>query len=442
MARNYSLTWSPPTTGTFPLAASSGNRYFQTASGTPRFLIVEACWSFFVELTNSEQDDYVANAVAHGFNGVMVNFVEHQFGTNAPNDILGNAPFTGTPFASSLGTAYWSRVVRGVTKMWEAGLACIGNPAYAGFNGGSEGFHSDIIAVTQTNRQTYGTDFATKLAGLPNVLLMDFGDYDPGVGNRQPYLDILGAIQAADPTRTLVSNHYGTNVSSHDVSAVAYTYDYVYKWGTAGSCFVNDVIAAGYAASPTRPTGLGEGRYLRENSSDATDYHTQLWESFTCGGAWSTSSDRDIWGAGAGANQVGTFADAINNVGGATAPREQVIYFRQLLDSLPGGFQLGVPDLSSTFIEAADRGTAGTLNYVSATFCSSWGVAFVRNGSSQGAITVQKAAFASGGGLIDIYWYDPRTGGTTAIQTGVAPSGTVNATAPDGQPWVLVAKKQ
>lgn len=417
------------------LAVSSNGRYLiDTAHGdVPFFVHGEACWSAIVNLTDAEQDDYLENLAARGFNAVMVNLIEHEFGASAPNDTSGNAPFTGTAFQSSLGSAYRTRAKRFISKAASLGIVVFLNPNYAGWGGGSEGWHAEITAGTTSTaeRQAYGSAVGSDYAEHVNIVWMNFGDYDPP--SHTPYTEIRDAIAAADG-RTLVGNHYGTDVSSHD-KATAYTWDYIYKWGTPGSCYVHDFVDDGWVAD-SGPVIGAEFRYESENSTTALDCRRQAWGTLCAGGKGHFYSHRDIWGAGNGANQVGTFDDAINNVGSVAPAREQMAHLKAFADAHPG-WELTQPDRTSTFITAG-RGTLASASYVTACFSSTLGFAYLplgTSGPSSGQITVDLSEYS---GPITWHWYNPRTGGTSGGASGVSNSGTQNFTAPDGSDWVWV----
>ena len=418
----------------FPLSISANNRYYVNGQGTPTYLHIEAAWSVVVNLTDSEQDTYLSNCVANNINGLIVNLIEHQFGANAPNDRSGNAPFSGTAFQSSLGSAYHTRAHNFISRALAAGIMPLINRNYAGFGGGSEGWNTEINAASQAQRQTYGTNVSNYYKDLAANLIMDFGDYDPGAGSRGPYDDIWGAQVAADP-RLLKGNHYGTNVSSHDVAAEAYSWDYVYKWGTAGSCFVHDVVDDGWAASPTRPVIFAEGRYQGENSATALDVLRQAWGAFCAGAAGHSFGDKNIWAFGNGPFQDDTWQNAINNTGGIADGRSWMKFLKSFIDGIPG-WHLTVPDRTSTLVTAG-RGSSTSSDYVTARFSPTLAVINIPAGSASGAITVDRTEFS---GTFTADWYDPRTGGVTGIGTGIANTGTQSFTAPSTNPAVLRIK--
>lgn len=420
------------TTSVFPFSISANGRYFVDPQGAPVFIHGEAAWSAIVNLSNADQDTYLANCSTRGINALILNLIEHQFGANAPNDINGNSPFSGTAFQSSLGSAYHTRAHDFLTRTLTSNIMPFVNRNYAGFGGGAEGWHPEITAASQAQRQSYGTNVANYYKDLAANLIMNFGDYDPGVGNRGPYDDIWASMVAAD-ARLLVGNHYDTNVSSHDVAAVAYNWDYIYKWGTAGSCYVHDVVDDGWQASPTRPVIFGEGRYQGENSATAADVRRQAWGAFCAGAAGHFFGDKNIWAFGNGPFQDDTWQNAIANTGGIADGRAQMVHLRNLVAS-NAGWYLTVPDRTSTLVTAG-RGTLASSSYVTARFSTTLAFIYLPSGSSGGAITVDRTEFA---GSLTPLWYNPRTGGTQSAGGSVANTGTQNFTAPDTSDWTLL----
>lgn len=288
----------------------------------------EAAWSAMTNLSDADQITYLNNAAAKKFNVIMLELFEHQFSANHPNDASGNAPWTGTAYQSSLGSAYMARVSTFIRAAAARGIMCCINPAYAGFGGGSEGWHTEVTAASQAQRRAAGLAIGNALKAEPNIMWMKFGDYDPP--SHTPYDDIFTGITNSGDLHTLVGNHYTTDESSHD-GVGSYTWDYVYRYGGV----VSSDVDAGWAAN-AGPVLLGEAWYELENSSTALDIRRQAWGAFCAGACGHFYGHRDIWGFGNGLFQTGTWQDACNNVGSVAAAREQMAFLRSLIASLPG----------------------------------------------------------------------------------------------------------
>lgn len=422
MARNYALTWAP--SSTFPLSVAPSGRYLQTASGSPFFVHGEAAWSAIANLTDSDQLTYLNNAQARGINAIMVNLFEHHFSSNAPNDKLGNAPFTGTAFQTSLGSAYMTRAVAFIRAAAARGICVFLNPEYAGFGGGSEGWHTEITAATQAQRIARGAEIAGYLAVEPNIVWCAYGDYDPP--SHQPYIDIFTGITNGGDTHIRGGHHYTTNENSHD-NAEAYAWDFIYRYGGV----VSSDVDAGWAAA-AKPVLLGEAWYELENGATSLDVRRQAYGAFCAGACGHFFSHRDLWGYGNGLFQTGTWQDAINNVGGVAPAREQMPYLQALVAGLSGGFQLGSPDRTGTLITSG-RGTAGTSSYITARYCSTWAVIYVPAGSAS-TFTVARSGFA---GSLTPLWRNPRTNATQSAGGSVANTGSQSFTPPDANDWIL-----
>jgi hypothetical protein len=84
----------------FPLSIATNHRYLVDRNNTPFFFSGDAPWSIIAQGTNADIDYYLANRQQKGVNVIVVNLIEHKYANNAPRDIAGDPPFTGTPFST------------------------------------------------------------------------------------------------------------------------------------------------------------------------------------------------------------------------------------------------------------------------------------------------------------------------------------------------------
>ena len=115
-AGSSTATGAFPVAFTFPTTISGRNVLDQ--NGNPWIAVGEAAWSLIVQLTNTQQDQYLTDRAAKGYRAIIVNLIEHSFSNHSPawKDTDGNIPFTGTAFQSTLTPAYWTRVDRVITR--------------------------------------------------------------------------------------------------------------------------------------------------------------------------------------------------------------------------------------------------------------------------------------------------------------------------------------
>ena len=63
----------------FPLKVSANDRYLVDQNNSPFFLNADAAWSLIAQTTYSDADYYLSNRHFKGFNGVLINLIEHHF---------------------------------------------------------------------------------------------------------------------------------------------------------------------------------------------------------------------------------------------------------------------------------------------------------------------------------------------------------------------------
>lgn len=404
--------------------ASSSGRYLVDGFGSPVFINGDTAWSAIVQLDRIRSLAYLDDCVLRGFNALIVNLLEHHFSANPPENAYGELPFTGTAFQSSLNQDYFDHARWFVARAQERGIVIFLNPAYLGFNGGTEGWYSETEAATNGQMTTYGTNVANQFKEFENIVWCLFGDYNPPSHARTNALQT--GIIAADTLHTLFGTHYGPGVSGHDDPTSWMTFDWIYKYGG----FTHTSVLDGYNDTPTVPVLMCEAWYEGENSSTSLDIRRQAWGAALSGACGSFYGHRDIWGFGDGLFQVGTWQAAL-----VATVRLQMVHYNVFFKTRK--WYLLVPDQTSTFITAG-RGTLNSASYVTAAMSSddTWGAAYLPTGSTGGAITVDRTEFS---GSFRWTWYNPRTGGTSG--GGTSPNtGTENFTAPDTNDWVWIGE--
>src|SRR5579859_2160653 len=131
----------------YPLKVSSTGRYLVDQNNQPVFWSGDAGWSAIVQGTNADIDTYMTNRQSHGVNVVIVNLIDHLFGTNAPRDFNGDPPFTGTPFTTP-NEAYFAHADYAVASAAQRGIAVLLDPLYLGSQCGSEGWCAEVQAAS------------------------------------------------------------------------------------------------------------------------------------------------------------------------------------------------------------------------------------------------------------------------------------------------------
>lgn len=420
--------WLDPVPSPLLLSASPNGRYLVGADGTPFFVNGEAAWSAIVNLDATDQATYLDDCQARGFNTVMVNLIEHEFTGNSPawRNENGDLPFSGTAFQSSTVTDYFDAALAFVRLAAARGIVVFLAPCYLGYDGGSQGWQSEIEAASAGQAQSWGAFVGALFKNEPNIVWQMYGDYNPPSHARTN--SVQAGIASVDTVHTLYTSHFAPNVSSHEDADSWLTLDYIYR---SSSGYTHDDTLDGWNEATTRPLVMGESTYELENSASTLDIRRQAWGACLSGAGGHFYGHRDIWGFGDGLFQVGTWQAALDDTG-----RVQMGYLQAFFTARE--WHLLEPAQGSTLITAG-RGTLASTSYVTCALASdaSWAAAYLPTGSSGGAITVDRTEFS---GAFSWFWFNPRTGGTSAGANGVANTGTQNYTAPDGNDWVWIAE--
>lgn len=428
-------TWPSAATGLWPTATSG--RLVLDQHGDPWMGKVFDCGaSMLGQLTDNEIDDYLRTIAGLGWQGFWVNLWEYEFADNAPNDIWGNAPFTGTPWQSTPASGQMDRAERMLDLAEQLGLTALLFVNYLGYNGATpaEGWATEIAAASNAQMEAVGGAVGTMLAAHPNVIIVAGADRNPDSTLLDRTDHYIGAILAE--TSQLVTTHQARGSDTDDIWS-AYTWwdiQAVYDNGTAGTPDWED----GYNAV-TGPALYIEGYFENSNSVSALQLRRQLWVPLVEHGvaAMIGSNPRWYFGSSTGA----AFADS------TSAP------FDTWQDSLGSDFA-GWSSVAAQFFAGYDPGVLGAIVP---------GVSLVTTGEGT---TTSKAAIGvdTTGGHAIVYfptsrsvtldlsvftppsltltWLDPTSGDVTAIGTYANTSGR-SVTYPSsnddgGSDWVLV----
>lgn len=410
----------------WPLAVSANGRHFVDQLGAPFWLHGDTAWSAVGQLTNAEIDAYLADRAARGFNAVLINAPEYAFCANHPNNIDGAAPFTGTAFQSTLGSAYWARVDHLVAEAESLGMLVVIAPTYLGYNT-LEGWQSAIGNASTAQMQTYGGYVGGRYASAGNILWCLGGDTTP-----TNWMDKLEAFMVglrAAGAQQLVTAHNSRDTMGIDDwagSDVELTVNNIYT----GSTPVYTPAAEARAVSPAMPFFLIEGYYENENSSTAQSLRAQAWWAL-CGGACGhIFGNNPMWPFGYYATTPGTpaidadWADYLNSAGA----QSMEVFADEVLTR---AWHLLAPSsgiLTGGVSSGADKATGAVASDGTLALCYL---------PSQREITVDCTLLAAGGATAVGTWLNPGTGATSSAGSH-STAGSATITPPSSGDWVLI----
>jgi hypothetical protein len=415
----------PPDARLFPLRVRPGTRWLEDASGRPFFVQGDSPWSLPVQLTRAQALTYLDDRARRGFSAIMFEAMEHEFSSQSPPwlTVDGAVPFASGDAYDPRVDAYWRKIDFLVEEANRRGIACFLHPAYLGYEGGSQGWTTEVLAASPDVLHAYGRWLARRYAGRGVVWVLG-GDYagamHPGLLERQ--WQIARGIRAVD-VAAVVTAHGPRGDSAYAAwhGFDGLTLNNIYTGGT------EHVLAAReYARSGPMPFVLIEGWYDGDRATPA-DCRRQAWVAVLGGACGHFFGNQPLWGFGepnanGGLGAAHALATALD-----TPATRQVALVKSLLDSLPWWQLVPAPDGS---LVTSPRGAG--RDFVAAAATPDRSLALVWTPGR--AFDLDPAYLAAG---MRARWYDTSTGVLDAALP-VARAGTATPTFDPGRERVLV----
>jgi hypothetical protein len=404
------------------LHVSPDGRRLVDQSGEPFLMVGDTAWSLMVQLTLPEADIYLQNRRDKGFNLVLVNLIEHQFASNAPENAYGVPPFSGAAFATP-NESYFAHADQVIATAAQYGIVVLLAPVYLGFGCGSEGWCAEVQAASAADMRQWGRFLGARYRSFDNIVWLIGGDTDPS-----PVQDKLGEVVAGIhefDTVHLITTH-------NQPGSMAVT-----EWPGEGWLKLNNVYTYdstlyvdtqdAYQTTPTVPFFLVESAYENERNSTWQELRAQSYWTVLSGGIGHIFGNCPIWHFGYSAGWCGLtdWQTQLDNNGSVN-----MMYFQRLFRSRH--WDRLVPDLGHT-VMTAGYGTWGQPNYAT-TATASDGTSIIAYLPDRRPVTVNSTALS--GSSVRAWWYDPGEG--TATSVGVFPEGPRTYSPPVDGDWVLV----
>lgn len=293
------------------LKVHSSNRYLVDGNGTPVGLWGDAPWYYTIQ-SPSDRATYAADRASRGFTAFIVNgAVSDDPNTTNPTNYAGDPPFnTGSRGSYDLttpNTDYWDEIEDAIEELHDIGVPMM-TPLYLGFEGGTQGFYSDMVHATnsQADRIAFGEYIGNRFKRFGRLVFILGGDYIPNSAGLAAMADIRQGIQNVDRPGRVYTYHGGPNEQSWEVDDVTAGYVAAVE-AQRGSKFVNALYAYeddfgnyhahsafidGFARSPTRFCFGFEGHYVDSGAAnaDADLLRRQLYA-----GPSNGFGDEDVW---------------------------------------------------------------------------------------------------------------------------------------------------
>ncbi|HEY3499628.1 MAG TPA: DUF4038 domain-containing protein [Polyangiaceae bacterium] len=293
------------------LRVHSSNRYLADGNGTPVGLWGDAPWYYTIQ-SPANRATYAADRASRGFTAFIVNgAVSDKPNTTNPTNYNGDPPFnTGSRGSYDLttpNTAYWDEIEDAIEELHNIGVPMM-TPLYLGFEGGTQGFYSDMVHATnsQADRIAFGEYIGNRFKRFGRLIFILGGDYIPNSAGLAAMADIRQGIQNVDRPGRVYTYHAGPNEQSWQVDDVTTGYVAAIE-AQRGSKFVNALYAYedefgtyhahsafidGFARSPTRMCFGFEGHYRGSGSANAD---ADLLRRQEYAGPSNNFGDEDVW---------------------------------------------------------------------------------------------------------------------------------------------------
>jgi hypothetical protein len=273
----------------FPLRIAASGTYLEDADGKPFLITGDAAWSLIADLPPEDADLYIADRKARGFNTILVSLIEHEFARNAPNNAAGIAPFLAPGDFARPNDRYFADAEHVLDAARRAGMLVLLAPAYAGANGGPQGWYTKMTAAGPDALRAYGRYLGKRYARYPNIIWVQGGDYDPP---DRALVDALAKGIAEVAPGALQTVH-----GNRDSATAAYWPDA--KWLSIDTVYTYDDVAAAvqgrYRAGPHRPFFLIEARYEGEHGVKTEEIRKIAYGALLSGASGQVFGNNPVW---------------------------------------------------------------------------------------------------------------------------------------------------
>lgn len=273
----------------FPLRIAAAGTYLEDVAGKPFLITGDAAWSLISDLPAEEADLYIADRKARGFNTILVSLIEREFARNAPNNAEDIPPFLVPGDFTQPNDRYFSDAEHVLDAAFRAGMLVLLAPAYAGANGGPQGWYAEMAAAGPDALRAYGRYLGKRYARYPNIVWVQGGDYDPP---DRALVEALaeGIAEGAPGAMQTVHGNRDTATAAYWPDARWLALDTVYTYEDVAAA-----VQARYRAGPHRPFFLIEARYEGEHGVEAAEIRRIAYGALLSGAGGQVFGNNPVW---------------------------------------------------------------------------------------------------------------------------------------------------
>ena len=359
---------------------------------------------------------YLENRKVREFNAILVNLIEHRFDPNgAPNNSAGQGPFLKKGDFSTPNPAYFAHAANVVNEALKRNIEVFLFPAYLGYQGGDEGWYTEIRDNGPKKMLAYGKFVGAYFSRFPNIVWVIGGDYGPNAARDEVSALVRGIQQSSpNPLFTVHNGRYQSGVTQYPGAS------WIDLNTTYSDCVqASKQLADDYGRAGPIPFFLIEGKYENEGASAAC-LRSQAYWSILEGGIGSFFGNNPIWSFGQG------WQGALDSPGGRSMGFVSDLFHSRAWATL-------VPDVSHSVLTAG-YGDLGTASYAPAARTQN-GNTVIAYSPDQRPLTVNMAKVS--GSQARAWWFDPSPGQATSIGS-YPTTGSRSFTPPSSGDWVLV----
>jgi hypothetical protein len=412
----------------YPLTVAAGGHGLVDQNGVPFLMTGDAAWSLIAQLSDEDADLYLQNRKQMGFSTILVNLIEHEFSANAPADIYGISPFTGSPFITP-NPAYFAHVDHILQSAAQKGILVLLDPTYLGYDCGGQGWCAEVQAASLADMTAWGQFLGSRYASFDNIIWVMGGDTDP-TAVKAKLQAVVSGIRQYDTRHPFTAHNNGEMMGTSPWAGEA--------WLTVNSLYTYDpaylMAQTAYGITPSIPFFLIEAGYENEGAVTEQGLRAQSYWTVLSGGFGHVFGNCPIWHFGG--DTSGTFCSGVDwqaQLGNQGSLNMQ--HFSALFHSRHW-YQL-LPDQAHTALTGG-YGTSGGSDFAAAAYASD-GSSIIAYLPTSRAVTVSGSLLA--GPLMRAWWYNPQTGASTEIGA-YATTGTQSFTPPASGDWVLVVDSE
>jgi hypothetical protein len=400
----------------FPLSVAPDQRRLLDANGRAFFVTADSPWSLIVGPDLAGAESYLENRRLKGFNAVLVNLVEHLF--HGPTNAYGEDPFLVPGDFSTPNEDYFAHADAVIAAAEARGIVVFLAPAYLGYNGGAEGWYSEVLASGAQKMHDYGVFVGARYAGSKNIVWVMGGDYAPNAALPAIRALVAGIEEGAGTPQlfTVHNSRHEAGLGQYPAGEPWIDLNTVYS---ACAEVAGESLEDGYAEERAMPFVFIEGTYENEGG-EGQCARGQAYGAVLSGAAGHFFGNRPIWLFDPG------WPAALDSTGALDVQRAQRLFDSRRFGPLE-------PDVSHTLLTSG-FGNPFDGSYASAALTLNANTALIYTPTRR-ALRVDLHSLR--GDSVKATWYNPRTGAVTAAGT-FAKTSTQVLTPPATGDWVLV----